>query len=90
MKMVYVYCDANKDIVGVYSDWRMALNEYIQNAQDIDYHYIDEDEAIKAIEARIYHDGDGHWFDVLFADDNEEKYGMIFQRPLITKKIKNF
>jgi len=85
MKMVYVYCDADKDVVGVYSDWLTALDEYIQDARDRDYHYIDKGEAVEAIEARLYHDGDGHWFDVLFADD-EEKYGMIFQRPLITKK----
>ena len=85
LNMVYIYMDADDDIVSVYEDWREALSALISDNEEM-YIYIDEEVAMSKAEERLHHSGDNAWWDVLWMSDDEKVHGYIAQRPLIGKK----
>lgn len=82
MKMVYVL-KMYDEVVGVYADYKKALRDIIEDANDEGI-YPDEKALIEKAEARLYKEGDSAWYDILFSTEERDGYeATIYQRPLI-------
>jgi len=86
MKMVYIYVDADNDIVGVYEDWRDAIDDLLEDNENLGKYVTDEKTIFEEISNRLYQNGDNFWYNILWSDDDEKLQGCIYQRPFVKKR----